>query len=164
MSQFYSDLLSWATVGLAAGAISLDGLSLSPAGRGDAPILVAAAGDTTTRAILREAAARAAAPTAPAPIPRARLERVTFTVLDGPDLGSLTSGLDRPRPAEGRVTGASVNLRSGPGTGFPVIGRAAGGDTLRMRGARDGDWIGVLLPETGEDAWIHAGLFQPQAE
>jgi hypothetical protein len=56
--------------------------------------------------------------------------------------------------AEGRVTGAVVNLREGPGTQYPVLAKAEEGDLLRITGRYgEGGWWQVEW-ERGEVAWI----------
>jgi curli biogenesis system outer membrane secretion channel CsgG len=50
------------------------------------------------------------------------------------------------------VTGTSVNLRSGPGTNYSIVGSAKMGDKLPLLG-ESGDWFQVRLPD-GKDGWI----------
>ena len=46
-----------------------------------------------------------------------------------------------PEPAAFTVNSASVNVRSGPGTGFAVIGRLTQGQTFPITGkSENGDW------------------------
>jgi heat shock protein HslJ len=66
-----------------------------------------------------------------------------------------------PEPAtpRGRVTGAqTLNVRSGPGVAFPVIGVARNGDEGEIvGGSADGRWWAVSLPSTpGGIGWVSA--------
>jgi uncharacterized protein YraI len=57
------------------------------------------------------------------------------------------------------VTGATVNLRGGAGTGFPVVGTAKAGDVLTVTGSNaDGSWLQVA-----GGAWIAAFLVSTDA-
>lgn len=78
-------------------------------------------------------------------------------------IASKTEVVDLPDPAPetptGRVTGASVlNIRSGPGTNFPVIGVAREGDTGTIIGrSQDGAWWAFDAPQVaGGVAWASA--------
>ncbi len=69
--------------------------------------------------------------------------------------------LPEPEPAtpKGTVTGASVlNIRSGPGTNFPVIGAARLGDSGTIVGqSQDGRWWVVETPSLpGGVGWVSA--------
>lgn len=55
------------------------------------------------------------------------------------------------------VTGSVVNLRSGPGTQYPVTGTVSRGDTLMVL-AEAGDWLRIHLPERSVFAWLYGGL------
>lgn len=72
-------------------------------------------------------------------------------------LGSLTT-----KPT-GTVKGRSVNLRGGPGTGFAIAGRAAGGQQLEITGNTDGIWIEVIDPVLVTPVWIHGKFFDSPA-
>lgn len=78
-------------------------------------------------------------------------------------IATKTEVVDLPDPAPetptGRVTGASVlNIRSGPGTVFPVIGVAREGDTGTIIGrSQDGGWWAFDAPQVaGGVAWASA--------
>lgn len=60
------------------------------------------------------------------------------------------------------VVPARMNVRSGPGTNYPVVGSAANGDRLPIL-ARNGagDWWQVQLPGAGDPAWVFAALTVP---
>ena len=64
-----------------------------------------------------------------------------------------------PKTPTGTVSGASVlNIRSGPGTNFPVIGAARNGDTGTIVGrSQDGRWWVVDAPSLrGGVGWVSA--------
>ncbi|MEZ4770063.1 MAG: META domain-containing protein [Caldilineales bacterium] len=73
--------------------------------------------------------------------------------------------VDLPEPAPatptGVVTGAqSLNIRSGPGTNFPVIGVARNGDSGEIIGrSADGNWWVVSVPSApGGMGWVSASF------
>ncbi len=55
------------------------------------------------------------------------------------------------------VTGSVVNLRSGPGTEFPIIGQVIEGDSLQVTGGLD-DWYRIYLQRLSLFAWIYGPL------
>ena len=55
------------------------------------------------------------------------------------------------------VKGTAVNLRGGPGTQHPVVGKAAYGDVLRTS-RRQGDWVQVQHPSGKGTAWVASSL------
>lgn len=55
------------------------------------------------------------------------------------------------------VTGSVVNLRSGPGTVYSVVGQVARDDTLQVTGGLE-DWYRVYIPEMSMFAWIYGPL------
>ena len=86
---------------------------------------------------------------------------VTTVVLDSE--GQVTNGDSQSSLNSGQpeltVTGAVVNLRQGPGTGFPIITQVEQGDKL-FEFARDGQWINVETATTGYSGWIYRTLVQ----
>lgn len=86
---------------------------------------------------------------------------VTTVVLDSN--GEVTSGLSQSSLNNGQpeltVSGAVVNLRQGPGTGFSIITQVEQGDKL-FEFARDGQWINVETATTGTSGWIYRTLVQ----
>lgn len=165
MSQFISDFLSLSTVSIAMGAALLG--DLDPVSR-DAPdtagpeeILVASA--ATTSDLMRAAASRNVAPAPYSDIPEAELLTVSF----------LSSKQAVALPVQksaagdtlmGEVKGQSVNLRAGPGTNFPVMSRAIGGQKFAVTGATEGVWVEIVDPEVDTPVWIHGNYFRaPQA-
>ncbi|MFO8183898.1 MAG: SH3 domain-containing protein, partial [Candidatus Aegiribacteria sp.] len=55
------------------------------------------------------------------------------------------------------VTGSVVNLRSGPGTIYEVVGQVSRDDTLQVTGGLE-DWYRVYIPEISMFAWIYGPL------
>ncbi|HMN30003.1 MAG TPA: SH3 domain-containing protein, partial [Caldilineaceae bacterium] len=77
---------------------------------------------------------------------------------------ALAANLERPVEQENsvQVTVArpTVNLRSGPGTTFAVVGSAKQGQKFTANGRNTaGDWYNITL-EDGNEAWISAPLVQ----
>jgi Tol biopolymer transport system component/uncharacterized protein YraI len=55
------------------------------------------------------------------------------------------------------VKNVSLNVRSGPGTGYAVIGKAAAGQTLTVQGRNAaGDWLQIRLPGSERVGWVSA--------
>lgn len=168
MSQFYSDMITWAVVGLTAGAVVLGNLPGSAPEPDLGVAEVTSADSPETRVVLAaadtaqviepaqvERVTRAAVPL-PQIVDDAVLMEVNFTS-NGADLGlPQVAGSDLDA---GRVTGQSVNLRAGPGTGFEIVSRAAFNDELFVTGESQGIWVQVLLPITEQEAWIHGNYF-----
>lgn len=153
MSRFYSEMITWSTVAMAGGAILLGDLDLPPADAEPDPPMMAAAADTAPETY-PDALAPERAPDPFADIKRAELEEVVFTATgEAPDPVVVE---DRPT---GRVTAEALNLRAGPGTNFPVVGRATEGEELPVTGGRDGVWVEIELAGSGDPAWVHGRYF-----
>lgn len=54
-----------------------------------------------------------------------------------------------------RVIGSVVNLRAGPGLSYRMIDVAARGETLFVNGHWVDNWAPVILPGSGQSAWVH---------
>lgn len=69
--------------------------------------------------------------------------------------------LPSPTPAPAAsVTGDSINVRSGPGTIYPVVGKAAKGESLPVIARnQDGSWLEVELKD-GKRGWVATKLMQ----
>jgi len=66
-----------------------------------------------------------------------------------------------PAGAEtGWVRGAPLNLRSGPGTQYRIVGGAKPGDRLEVLTRGDG-WTQVRIPN-GKEGWIAEGYMDPK--
>ncbi len=63
-----------------------------------------------------------------------------------------------PEPAVTKLTASqNVNVRSGPGTAYPAIGRLTAGQSFDVTGRNDGgDW--VKFDFNGKDGWVTAAL------
>ncbi|MCD4701425.1 MAG: SH3 domain-containing protein [Candidatus Aegiribacteria sp.] len=55
------------------------------------------------------------------------------------------------------VTGRVVNLRSGPGTQYGILGQVHEGDSLQVTGGLD-DWYRIYVPRRSLFAWIYGPL------
>jgi TolB protein len=58
-------------------------------------------------------------------------------------------------PNSGRVTAYGLNVRTGPGTAYPIIGGLSRGDTVEVVGKNTaGTWLRIAY--SGQEAWIAA--------
>jgi len=62
------------------------------------------------------------------------------------------------RGVEGRVTSFGLNVRTGPGTAYPVMGELSMGDSVEVLGRNaGGDWVEIIYPAGAEGrGWIAA--------
>ncbi len=69
-----------------------------------------------------------------------------------------TAAPTKAAPAETRLTATSnVNVRSGPGTAYPAVGRLTAGQSFVVSGKNDGgDWL--KFDFNGKDGWVTAAL------
>ncbi|MHA3978300.1 SH3 domain-containing protein [Halovulum sp. GXIMD14794] len=176
MADFYSDFVNWTTASVIGGALILSATDLSTKDDSEIeePVLLAAAADSTAdslmiSAVLNDSVADQAPPEAETAavrtraklpqIQQAKLETVVFTTAgDSSGLPKIQQPAPQDLLDKGRVTGQSVNLRKGPGTRFPVVGRATQNDRLPVTGKTDGIWVQVVI-EGNADAWIHGNYF-----
>ena len=64
-------------------------------------------------------------------------------------------------PCEFVITVASANLRSGPGTGYPVVGTASQGERFRVLARHiSGTWYEIARPEPPAQVWVAAVVGQ----
>ncbi len=77
-----------------------------------------------------------------------------------------------PRPVA-IVTQGPLNLRNGPGQGYPVIGQARAGDRLQVTGRNaDGSWLRVCFTSEeglcrsggGQEGWLSSRLIEVQGD
>jgi Tol biopolymer transport system component len=55
-----------------------------------------------------------------------------------------------PSPLIGRVTAYGLNVRTGPGTAYPIVGGLRLGDAVEVVGKNvAGDWLQIVYPSTG---------------
>ena len=65
-----------------------------------------------------------------------------------------------PTPAAVVITGA-LNVRSGPGTNYPIIGVLKKADSVAIQGRTPkGDWLRICCLAGGETGWIAASLVE----
>jgi uncharacterized protein YraI len=63
------------------------------------------------------------------------------------------------------MQGEYVNVRGGPGTEFPVVGRLEKGASAPAVGRLPSDWIMIQFPGGPEGmAWVYAGLVKVSGE
>ena len=55
------------------------------------------------------------------------------------------------------VTSSVVNLRSGPGTIYSILGQVHEGDSLQVTGGLE-DWYRIYIPSRSLFAWIYGPL------
>lgn len=163
MTHFYSDFLTWTTAAVTGTAAMMAGMDLPPASTMPAPDSVA----------LTSAAVPGAAPEA---APQEEIPEAKLIPIAGPHISRAESlrlsdiafaSATKPAAADGptgRVTGSTVNLRGGPGTGFPVTGRAHEGDRLAVTGKHDGKWVQVKAPDGDGPVWIYGRYFEEPAD
>ncbi|MEM1264687.1 MAG: SH3 domain-containing protein [Pseudomonadota bacterium] len=150
MSDFVSNFISYVTATAFCGACLLVGLDTP-----EDPVLadppLAARADVVQPLLPSRAATE---------FPSAVLEEVVFTSAGIDTTPSFKAEDRRPR---GTVTGRTVNLRDGPGTGFAIAGRAAQGDALIVTGQQNGIWHEVVDPLQDRRVWIHGNFFTAPA-
>lgn len=64
------------------------------------------------------------------------------------------------------VSGARLNIRSGPGSGYRIIGKAAGGEELAIAArSEDGAWLVIVRNDLPQGAgWVSASLVRLDGE
>ena len=111
-----------------------------------------------TPTVVPLAAAKATATPTTAPTPTL-LKAPTAT----PVPATPTSALVSPEPSrrvEGRVTAYGLNVRSGPGTVYPIIGGLSLGDGVEVVGTNiAGDWLQIAY--NGQEGWVAAAYVDP---
>ncbi len=66
-----------------------------------------------------------------------------------------------PVPQTGHITGAVVNVRSGPGTTTAILGKLKSGDEVQITGQRPG-WYEIIYPSNSDTrGWVSAELAAP---
>lgn len=62
------------------------------------------------------------------------------------------------------VDDARLNIRSGPGSGFPILAKADPGARLTVRGRNAaGDWLQVVLPDGSGSGWVASEFVEVSA-
>jgi hypothetical protein len=86
---------------------------------------------------------------------------IALTPTATPTSTATATSVPTPSPIPGNrahVVGGIVNVRSGPGVTYAIIGTAAGGDTVLVLGQNPaGDWLQVYLTD-GRVVWIARSL------
>jgi len=64
------------------------------------------------------------------------------------------------------VTADSANLRAGPGTGYPIIGKVTRGERVAITGrSPDGEWVAVqMVREDAAEGWLALFLLEPRID
>jgi hypothetical protein len=68
-----------------------------------------------------------------------------------------TTGSQTAMSGSGSITGSNVNVRTGPGTSFPVVTKVNKGDVVTIREQAFG-WYKVVLPDGATTGWIASWL------
>ena len=86
-----------------------------------------------------------------------------------PFLGALVAAVETPSEPDTLektmwyVTGSTVNVRAGPGTGNPVVTQVRFGEAAEVLGDPDDGWV-QIKPAGGETiGWISARFLDPEA-
>ncbi|MEZ4582621.1 MAG: SH3 domain-containing protein [Caldilineaceae bacterium] len=99
-----------------------------------------------------ETAADAAAVLLPTPTPGDEATPAAKLPVSAPDVPTAFTQPDR------------MNVRAGPGTGYPVVATVAQGTALEILAlGPTGEWYQVTLPDREEPAFVFAGLTTPRA-
>jgi uncharacterized repeat protein (TIGR01451 family) len=82
------------------------------------------------------------------------------------DIEAVNGGLAAPASNElftGEVTVVRLNVRSGPGTGFDIVGTASNGDLVQLLARNDeGTWWALCcVGEAGVPGWVSAQFIKP---
>ncbi|MEZ4719023.1 MAG: SH3 domain-containing protein [Caldilineaceae bacterium] len=97
-----------------------------------------------------ETAADAAAVLLPTPTPGDEATPAAKLPASAPDVPTAFTQPDR------------MNVRAGPGTGYPVVATVAQGTALEILAlGPTGEWYQVTLPDREEPAFVFAGLTTP---
>lgn len=69
----------------------------------------------------------------------------------------------QPSAPQATITGATVNVRSGPGTAYPRVGQVSSGYTGEIKGRNsDASWLYMSYP--GGEGWVYSNLTQIQGD
>ncbi len=74
----------------------------------------------------------------------------TWSKIDGPKTGWVSTQYLTASSHSATVNASSVNVRSGPGTGYSIVGTLSNG-TMVTRAYTSGDWTKITSPKTG---WV----------
>jgi hypothetical protein len=100
----------------------------------------------------------------PEPLPSAETVRASRALAETSALDAMTATATPTVVApSARVRGPKgVNVRSGPGTSFPVIAGLRAGDSVTVLGVNeeDRDWV-YIRTAAGKQGWVYLPLFDP---
>ena len=152
MAQFLSDFVSYTTAAVAVAAILSANIGPEPD----------EAADSVANAPLIEIVEPPSVAGLMDTVPEADLIAVTFASQD--DIPAPEPPADAVGTGDvfGRVTGQSVNIRSGPGTRFPIVARAGFDERFGVTGRTDGNWVEITGADAGERMWIHGNFFEAE--
>ena len=74
--------------------------------------------------------------------------------------GRISASYERADMSFGKVTISNLNVRSGPGNDFPVVGKVTSGDKLNVYGKVDG-WYIVKLPNRSSIGCVEGKYLKP---
>lgn len=77
-------------------------------------------------------------------------------LVTGP-LGQTIAGTSQGVSGTSTVTGSNVNVRTGPGTNFPIVTKVQNGAVVRLKDQAFG-WYNVVLPDGSTTGWIAGWL------
>ncbi|MGP3699262.1 SH3 domain-containing protein [Rhodobacter sp. NSM] len=97
--------------------------------------------------------------TAPVTLPERSFRGDRLTVLPPPQPRTKAAAPDaeaRDQSGIRYVTAEAVNVRSGPSTAFPVIGRLTRGEAVLVDGAESGRWTAIRIEGDGLEGFMAA--------
>ena len=113
----------------------------------------------TTRRDTGPAEVRPALVSMPMPTPATERVRIGPSPSAPTEATLGTPAVEQEQVADLRsVRGSRVNMRSGPGTSYGVIGSLARGDRVEVLRDPGGGWVKLKVEETGRIGWMSARL------
>jgi len=79
-----------------------------------------------------------------------------YTSVTGPGI-TPTAGTMMAATGKGTITGSSVNVRTGPGTNFPMVTKINKGTTVTIKEQAFG-WYKIVLPDGATTGWVASWL------
>lgn len=92
--------------------------------------------------------------------PEAVVDEATASLSSPTDSEPNEDATDGPLIVEATVTGSSVNLRAGPSTGEPIVGRATLGEVVRVISTPALGWAIIKHPDFDQNVFISAQFLQ----
>jgi uncharacterized protein YgiM (DUF1202 family) len=113
----------------------------------------------TTRRDTGPAEVRPALVSMPMPTPATERVRISPSPSAPTEATLGTSAIEQEQVADLRsVRGSRVNMRSGPGTSYGVIGSLVRGDRVEVLRDPGSGWVKLKVEETGRIGWMSARL------